>query len=564
MQFYAALNRSSAAQAADANQRILLVDDDTNDPDVRGSYTAALDGLGVAYDIWDATAKAAEPDAAALASYATVLWFTGGSGFPDIEGETALIDFLARDRCLLISSQEYLYSRGSMPTQFMQSHLGVATATDDVAAVNVTGVGPVFDGIGPSILQLPYENRTDRISPNASASLAFRGVSAGSVDMGVQKDAGSYRTTFWGFGLEGLPTAQERQDVLQRVLNWCAFQTDLSIQQVASPATLLRPGQPLTYSLRYQNNGVALASGVVLTDTVPAALTNLSVSSSGPALTALPGAPYRWQIADLAPGASGAITITGVIKPGLTADVGGANIATVTTEVFDSDAANNSAQTILDVRVPQLQFSSANYSVAEQDGAALITVTLDAPNPFADVGVAYATSDGTAGASSDYTAQAGRLMILAGQSSASFSVPITDDSLPEGGETVLLMLSNPAGAAIGSPAAATLTIRSSDGIAAPQIISSPPPDAKRGTPYSYQFVASGLPLPSFMISAGTLPPGLLLSTEGLLSGWPTQAGRYQSISVTASNGLAPDATQTFDIVVSADTQVYLPLVVGKR
>jgi hypothetical protein len=82
--------------------------------------------------------------------------------------------------------------------------------------------------------------------------------------------------------------------------------------------------------------------------------------------------------------------------------------------------------------------------------------------------------------------------------------------------------------------------------------------------YSHQFVASGLPLPSFVLSAGTLPPGLTLSPEGVLSGSATQPGTYQDISVTASNGLAPDATQTFDLVVSAGTQVYLPLVVGRR
>jgi uncharacterized repeat protein (TIGR01451 family) len=557
-------NRRSELPVAGTTPRILLVDDDTNDPDVRGSYTAALDGLGASYDIWDTTAKAAEPGASALASYATVLWFTGRSGFLDTEAETALSDFLGRGGCLFVSSQEYLYSRGSMPTPFMQSYLGVASATDDVAAITVTGVGPVFDGIGPSVLQLPYENRTDRISPNPSASVAFTGISAGLVDSGVQKDAGSYRTTYWGFGLEGLSSATERQNAMQRVLDWCAFQADLNIEQVVTPATPLRPGQPLAYTLRYQNNGVAIASGVLLTDTLPTALSSLSVSSSGPAITPLPGAPYRWQIADLAPGASGAITITGVIKPGLTADVGDTNTAMLTTTVFDSDASNNSAQTGLNVTVPRLRFSSASYSVGEQDASALITVTLDAPNPFADASVFYATSNGTAEVGSDYTVQAGALTIPAGQASASFSVPIADDALPEGGETVLLSLSEPGGGALGSPAIATLTIRSNDGIAAPQITSAPPAAGRRGVTYSHQFVASGLPLPSFMLSAGMLPPGLTLSTEGLLSGSPTQPGTYDDISVTASNGLAPDATQTFSIVVSAGTQVYLPLVVGKR
>ena len=120
----------------------------------------------------------------------------------------------------------------------------------------------------------------------------------------------------------------------------------------------LRPGQPLTYTLSYKNDGVVIASGVLLTDTLPAALSSLSVTSSGPAISTLAGAPYRWQIADIAPGASGAITITGVVDPGLTADVSGTNTATPTTSVFDSDPTNNSAQTAFDVVVPRLAFTS--------------------------------------------------------------------------------------------------------------------------------------------------------------------------------------------------------------
>ena len=176
--------------------------------------------------------------------------------------------------------------------------------------------------------------------------LARRWRSAGQwrlVDSGVQKDGGRYRTTYWGFGFEGLPSAAERQRAMQRVLSWCSFQADLSIQQAVSPSLALRPGQPLTYTLSYQNDGVAIASGVLLTDTLPAALRNLSVTSSGPAISRLPGAPYRWQIDDIAPGASGVITITGVVDPGLKVDILGVNTATLTTSTFDSDPTNNRA-----------------------------------------------------------------------------------------------------------------------------------------------------------------------------------------------------------------------------
>jgi hypothetical protein len=141
-------------------------------------------------------------------------------------------------------------------------------------------------------------------------------------------------------------------------------------------------------------------------------------------------------------------------------------------------------------------------------------------------------------------------------------VPITDDAVPEGGQTVLLSLSNPSGATLAAPSSAALTILANDGIAPPQFISAPPPEATRDLAYSHQFTASGFPQPSFTLSAGTLPPGLALSPEGVLSGVPTQAGTFMGISVTASNGMAQDANQTFSIAVSAPgTHVYLPLVV---
>ncbi len=547
-----------ASLADGANPRILLVDDDTNDPDVRPYFTAALDGLGVAYDTWDTTLRA-EPDSAALANYTTVIWATGQNGYPDQAAETALTSFLDHGNCLFVSSQEYVYNRGLTP--FMQTYLGVITATDDLFEATVTGVGSVFGGIGPSILLLPYENRADRISPDATAMLAFSGDNGAAIDSGVQKDGGNYRTTYWGFGFEGLPSAVERRNAMQRVLNWCTFQTDLSLQQSVSPPVVLRPGQPLTSTLSYKNDGVGIASDVLLTDTLPAALSSLSTTTSGLAITLLAGAPYRWQIADIAPGASGTITITGMVNPGLTADVSSTSIATLTTSAFDSNPSNNSAPTAFNVVAPRLAFGSTVYSVAESGVAALITVTLNTPNPFADTSVAYTTSDGSALAGSDYTASSGTLTIPAGQNSASFSVPIADDAAPEGSETVLLSLSNASGAALTSPGSATLTILANDGITAPQITSSLPLSARRGVAYSHQFTASGLPHPSFILTAGALPPGLTLSPDGLLAGVPTQVGSYIGIRVTASNGMAPDATQTFSIIVSAaGAHVYLPLV----
>jgi hypothetical protein len=47
-----------------------------------------------------------------------------------------------------------------------------------------------------------------------------------------------------------------------------------------------------------------------------------------------------------------------------------------------------------------------------------------------------------------------------------------------------------------------------------------------------------------------LPPGLSLSSSGTITGTPTTAGLY-AFTVTATNGLAPDATEVVAIKVNA-------------
>lgn len=102
---------------------------------------------------------------------------------------------------------------------------------------------------------------------------------------------------------------------MQRVLDFCTFQSDLGITQEMTPQSTLSPGQPITYTLTYSNSGVATAQGVMITATVPAALAELAVVSEGATITPSQAAPYQWQSNDLAPGQSGIITVTGVVSP---------------------------------------------------------------------------------------------------------------------------------------------------------------------------------------------------------------------------------------------------------
>jgi hypothetical protein len=199
---------------------LLLVDDDDNGPDVRPYYTDVLDAAGIAYDIWDTDNSDDEPDANQLAPYDKVIWFTGDEfgafAGPGADGETALATWLDGVGCLLMASQDYHWDR--QLTAFMQSHLGVDAVTNDVSQTTTTGAGSVFGGIGPYTLSFPYSNYTDTINPDATAETAFDGTTGSA---GVSKDAGVYRTSYWGFGLETIPTVAERQESLDMFFGWC-------------------------------------------------------------------------------------------------------------------------------------------------------------------------------------------------------------------------------------------------------------------------------------------------------------------------------------------------------
>ncbi|HZE69823.1 MAG TPA: PQQ-dependent sugar dehydrogenase [Pyrinomonadaceae bacterium] len=109
----------------------------------------------------------------------------------------------------------------------------------------------------------------------------------------------------------------------------------------------------------------------------------------------------------------------------------------------------------------QFDFSQNTFPVSEGGGAATITVTRsgDLSGPAS---VEYATTNGTALDSSDFTTNLGSLSFAPGQASGAFLILITDDLYVEGTETANLVLSNPLGASLGSQATAQLVINDND------------------------------------------------------------------------------------------------------
>ncbi|MHC4502129.1 MAG: putative Ig domain-containing protein, partial [Planctomycetota bacterium] len=88
-------------------------------------------------------------------------------------------------------------------------------------------------------------------------------------------------------------------------------------------------------------------------------------------------------------------------------------------------------------------------------------------------------------------------------------------------------------------------------IVPPKITSAAPPEAGKGAYYSHTFAASGTEPVSFALDdAARLPAGLKWNAAtGTISGTPGAAGASAEVTLTASNGIAPDAKLAFTITV---------------
>ncbi|NUM43820.1 MAG: choice-of-anchor B family protein [Anaerolineales bacterium] len=232
---------------------VLLVDDDNNSPNVRSYYTAALDSLGLTYDVWNTANSDDEPAAYDLHPYELVIWFTGsesnGAAGPDAESEANLASWLtAQNTCLFLSGQDYYNDRGL--TSFMQAYLGVNSVETDSGNYSVVTGDSIFDGLGPLSLLYPFGDYSDRLYVTGSAQTAF----LGSNDhlAAVYKQDG-YQTTFMAFPFEAIYGANNRKNVLNRFVDSC----DLSVAGATptSSAQAASPGASATHTIQVVNLG---------------------------------------------------------------------------------------------------------------------------------------------------------------------------------------------------------------------------------------------------------------------------------------------------------------------
>ena len=139
---------------------------------------------------------------------------------------------------------------------------------------------------------------------------------------------------------------------------------------------------------------------------------------------------------------------------------GGATLSTSLTET---------QVTIVENDTP-IRFSQAVTQVSEDVGSVELTITRGFLGDGTRVGntdisttVQLSTSNGTAAANTDYISQSQTLTFPPGSTSQTVSIPILNDTIPEGDETFLVTLSNPSSdAVLNVPAMATVIILVND------------------------------------------------------------------------------------------------------
>lgn len=131
----------------------------------------------------------------------------------------------------------------------------------------------------------------------------------------------------------------------------------------------------------------------------------------------------------------------------------------------NTGAANNTSEFSNAVLAPnpgKVQLSSATYNVGEAGPFVTITVTRTGGSD-GTVMIDSMTSSDTADAGFDFTATSNTLTFNDGETSKTFDVPITDDTIYEGSETFNILLTNPQNyVEIGTPSSAVVTINDND------------------------------------------------------------------------------------------------------
>src|SRR6185369_9978123 len=191
---------------------------------------------------------------------------------------------------------------------------------------------------------------------------------------------------------------------------------------------------------------------------------------------------------------------------------------------------------------------------------AVFTVSLSAPSAL-PVTVNYATTDGTAGAGSDYVSTNGLLTFAPGTTNQTITVRVNGDLLNEANETFFVNLSNPTNATLGDSQGVG-TINNDDPVVATIAINDVTVTEGSSGTTNAQFTVSLSAVSgqnvtvNFTTAGGTAVAGSdYVSTNGLLTFAPGTTN--QTITVAVLGDLLSESNETFLVNLSAPTNATL-------
>ena len=259
---------------------------------------------------------------------------------------------------------------------------------------------------------------------------------------------------------------------------------------------------------------------------------------------------------------SGVITIAGIVDD----SVNEANetvivtLSNPTNASLGSDDAHTYTITDNDGQ-PTIDFGNTASSGAEDISSVALTAYLSAASSQ-NVTVNYAVTGTATGSGTDYTLANGTLTISAGETSGTITIAgIVDDEATEGNETVILTLSGPSNAVLGTDSVHTYTINDNDGIPTVEFSTSASADSEA---VSSRSLAVVIPFASaqeievdYAVTGGTagsgtdfaLSSGSVLIQEGAISG--------TIVIPTIIDDSADEADETIIITLSNPTNATL-------
>nr|MBA3683992.1 hypothetical protein [Planctomycetota bacterium] len=156
--------------------------------------------------------------------------------------------------------------------------------------------------------------------------------------------------------------------------------------------------------------------------------------------------------------------------------------------------------------LPSVQFSVDGATAPEATTSAALTILLSAA-AGRDVSVDYTLSGSAVGGGIDYTLAGGSVTFAAGQTSKALSLTIVNDALDESNEAVIVTLSSPGKATLGSRATYTYTITDNDAT----------PTVAFGSSTSSALEASSPGIAVLLSAASGLPVTIPLTVGGTAS-----------------------------------------------